>query len=212
MPDLRDFRRTGAKSFRVDAQCSPIKARHVIEVDQLVDFLNPSQETPTYIRHLCKVSVLAKISKFLLLKAGVGDRLRAARTELAQKQANLAELGGVARATQISYETGVTEPTTAYLRAIQVSGIDMPLVLFGQPRSELDARTQEVEWSLLQQAHEDVEFFCQRFAPQCPASYRWQIVKELYLAQFPLKDGVDSVPMPSPMSLLSTIWERYTQT
>ncbi len=152
------------------------------------------------------------ISKLLLLKAGVGDRLRAARTELGLKQADLAELGGVARATQISYETGVTEPTTAYLRAIQDSGIDMPLILFDQPGSELDARNREVEWLRLQQAHEDVEFFCQRFAPQCPASYRWQMVKELYLAQLPLRDGGDAVARPSPMTLLTSIWASYAQT
>lgn len=151
------------------------------------------------------------ISRLLLLKAGIGERLRAARTERGLKQADLAELGGVSRATQISYETGMTEPTTAYLRAIQASGVDMTSILFAHSSDELDAHIQDIDWYRLQQAYEDVEFFCQRVAPQCPASYRWQMVKELYQAPMPLGDSDVAAARPAPMALLSTIWARYAQ-
>lgn len=158
------------------------------------------------------------ISSFLIIKADIGQRLRAARTAVGLKQADLATLGDVSRATQISYETGSTEPTTAYLRAIQESGIDIPAVLFDLPSSKLDAKTHPIDWQRLQQANEDVEFFCQRFAPQCPASYRWQMVKELYLAPITLGGagggggGGGTSPQPSPMTVLSSVWARYSQT
>lgn len=152
------------------------------------------------------------IFSLLKIKADIGQRLRAARTAAGLKQADLATLGNVARATQISYETGTTEPTTAYLRAIQESGVDIPAVLFAQSSSELDAKTHPIDWQRLQQAHEDVEFFCQRFAPQCPASYRWQMVKELYLAPITLGGTGGGSPQSSPMTLLSSVWARYAQT
>jgi len=152
------------------------------------------------------------ISNLLSIKADIGHRLRAARADVGLNQADLAVLGHVSRATQISYERGVTEPTTAYLRAIQESGIDIPAVLFAHSSKELDSHAQPLDWQRLQQAFEDVEFFCQRFAPQCPASYRWQMVKELYLASIPLSGTGGTASQSSPMTLLSTIWARYAQT
>lgn len=152
------------------------------------------------------------VSSFLSIKEDIGQRLRAARAAVGLKQADLASLGKVSRATQISYESGVTEPTTAYLRAIQESGVDMPAILFGHSSSELDTKTHPIDWQRLQQAHEDVEFFCQRFAPQCPASYRWQMVKELYLAPITLSGAGGASPQSSPMTLLSSVWARYAQT
>lgn len=152
------------------------------------------------------------ISSLLSIKKDIGQRLRAARATVGLKQADLAVLGKVSRATQISYETGATEPTTAYLRAIQQSGVDMPAILFDHSSSELDAKTHPIDWQRLQQAHEDVEFFCQRFAPQCPASYRWQMVKELYLATITLGGAGSASPQSSPMTVLSAVWARYSQT
>lgn len=135
--------------------------------------------------------------------------MKASRAQLGLKQSDLAEIGGIARATQISYESGVTEPTTAYLRAIQGSGIDLPLILYGRSKDELDSLSIEIDWPRLQQAHEDVEFFCQRFAPQCPASYRWQMVRQLYQAPVKVGERSDGSNQSSPMTTLSEIWARY---
>lgn len=124
-------------------------------------------------------SILDRLS----IKIGIGERIRTARAALGLKQVELAEVGGVSRATQISYETGVTEPTTAYLRSIQASGIDIPLVLFGHSSAELDSQAKNdghIDWDRLQRAHDDVEFFCQRVAPACPSRYRWLMVADLY--------------------------------
>lgn len=151
------------------------------------------------------------ISSLLKIKADIGQRLRAARTAVGLKQADLATLGNVARATQISYETSTTEPTTAYLRAIQASGIDIPAILFAHPSAELDSHAQQVDWQRLQQAYEDVEFFCQRFAPACPASYRWQMVRELYQAPITLGGAGGGSSQSSPMTLLSSVWDRYAK-
>jgi hypothetical protein len=113
--------------------------------------------------------------------------------------------------TQVSYEAGTTEPTTAYLRAIQTSGIDIPAILFAHPSTELDSHAQQVDWQRLQQAFEDVEFFCQRFAPACPASYRWQMIRDLYQAPIALGGSGGDSSQSSPMALLSSIWDRFAK-
>ena len=155
------------------------------------------------------------ISSFLVLKAGVGERMRVARSLLGLKQADLAELGQVSRATQVSYEAGATEPNTAYLRGIQASGIDIPLVLFGHTSQEIDAKgsvqSSAIDWDRLQAAHEDVEFFCQRVAPTCPSRYRWLMVSELYSRQVKLGDTPVGVAQAKKetMGFLSSILANY---
>lgn len=155
------------------------------------------------------------IQDFLSVKTGIGERIRAARTALGLKQAELAEIGSIARATQISYETGVTEPTTAYLRAIQASGMDIPFVLFGHTSTELDSHVKDdvhIDWDRLQRAHEDVEFFCQRVAPACPSRYRWLMVADLYSRDVglgsPQSDGTHQSPKDT-MNFLSRALANY---
>lgn len=152
----------------------------------------------------------------LVLKDGIGDRIRQARTRAGLKQSELAEIGGVARATQVAYEAGSTEPTTTYLRNIQQSSIDLPYVLFGtETQDVLSSITQgsSVDWPLLRRCHDDVEFFCSRFAQDCPHEYRWQMVQQLYQSICAIKNK--SVPGQQPKKPLSAltviqgIWNSY---
>ncbi len=115
------------------------------------------------------------------IEVGISDRLRAAREQLGIKQADFAELTGVSRSTQIAYEKGSTSPTTDYLQSAEKIGVSIPELLFAK---SLDAATcAQPDWRLIQECVENVEFFCLRYAPTCPPSYRWKMIAELYEAQ-----------------------------
>nr|WP_256350882.1 helix-turn-helix transcriptional regulator [Pseudomonas veronii] len=62
----------------------------------------------------------------------VGDRLRDERVRLNLKQEDLAQVGGVNRNTQGSYERGGRHPDTAYLTAVAALGVDIAYVVTGQ--------------------------------------------------------------------------------
>ncbi len=146
----------------------------------------------------------------LRIKDRIFVRLKEARNRIGLKQTELAEVGHVSRATQISYETDTTEPTTAYLRKIQSTGIDIPYVLFDSTLSTQDnkfGQVDGVDWALVQQAHEDVEFFCLKFAPSCPQSYRWKLVSQIYSVMKSGKLNGKSAPT-GHQEIIKSLWEH----
>lgn len=155
------------------------------------------------------------ISSLLILREQLGSRLKHARQVLGWTQAQLANLGGVSKVTQSSYETGLTEPTTAYLRSIQHSGIDLNEVLYGVSTQELATKgcnQPSIDWGRLQRCFEDVEFFCQRFAPECPSTYRWNMVAKIYEARQIVTLGAApkaDEEQAQTMRVLSTIWQSF---
>ncbi|QTT81056.1 helix-turn-helix transcriptional regulator [Pseudomonas chlororaphis] len=64
-------------------------------------------------------------------EGSVGDRLREERVRLNLNQEDLAQVGGVNRNTQGSYERGARNPDSAYLIAISDLGVDVMFVLTG---------------------------------------------------------------------------------
>jgi len=167
-----------------------------------------------FIKFYVRFLDLSKLYRDLLvLKDGIGDRMRQARTRAGLKQSDLSEIGGIARATQVAYEAGATEPTTAYLRKIQQSAVDVPYLLFGTQTQEfLNGVSQGagVDWTLLQRCHEDVEFFCARFATDCPQNYRWQMVQQVYQSICANKNQSDSEqPAENALAVVQGIWNRY---
>ena len=152
-------------------------------------------------------------SKISNIRDGVATRLREARELLGLKQAELATLTAISRSTQIAYEKGTTEPTTGYLQAAQRAGLDIDAVLFG-PREEIDhaapppARGQP-DWVLIQECCDTVDFFCLRFAPTCPASYRWKLIRQLYEALSAALLQEPEAPQPPSLEVLSTLWADY---
>lgn len=152
------------------------------------------------------------IQSLLTLREHLGSRLKSARQAIGWTQAQLAKLGGVSKVTQSSYETGLTEPTTAYLRSVQESGIDLNEVLYGVSSSELETQLSKrpsIDWDRVQRSFEDVEFFCQRFAPECPSTYRWKMVAKIYEVPQIAASG-DShqtgKEQAQTMRVLSSIW------
>lgn len=63
---------------------------------------------------------------------GFSARLREARIELHHDQSRFAELGGVKKNTQISYEAGRTPPGIDYLYRLAEHGIDIGYLLTGR--------------------------------------------------------------------------------
>lgn len=143
---------------------------------------------------------------FLNSKTDVASGLRRERERLQLKQSEMADRLGISRSTQICYEKGSTEPTTGYLRSTQNIGVDVFKILYGD-----DKDSGSVDWSRLQQCAEAVEFFCLRFAPSCPTSYRWKMIRELYQA-LPKGDEIEG-PLSSSENLaldtLKKIWASY---
>lgn len=147
-----------------------------------------------------------RLNSLLPLKERLFDRLREARQRIGLKQVELASIGQVSRVTQVSYETDLTAPNTNYLKLVQGAGIDISYVLFGLDKSSLgeDDPTVTLDWKLLQHAFEEVEFFCIKAAPNCPSSYRWQLVKRVYEELASLKDS----PVSSPQDIVRNAWEK----
>lgn len=143
--------------------------------------------------------------------AGVGSRLKEARKKLGLSQFDVSEAGGVGRTAQVSYESGITAPDTNYLERIQSTKIDLPFVLGGQSLSDLlnpNLKDQNVNWSLVQQVFDDVAFFCERFAPGCPSSYRWELIAELYRINSNKLNAKDSPDRLARQDQIQKLWEK----
>lgn len=148
------------------------------------------------------------MSNFKNIKDGISVRLRQARERLGMKQSELAGLTGVSRSTQIAYEKGSTAPTTDYLQAAERVGIDIQKLLFD--RKEDAQNLIQPDWKLIQECAENVEFFCLRFAPTCPSSFRWKMIAELYATI--VKERIEderSMSTAVPREVLDKIWADY---
>ncbi|RRV04611.1 XRE family transcriptional regulator [Pseudomonas sp. v388] len=86
-----------------------------------------------YARIFVRVNIFApnKLCLEVCSVVGAGDRLREERIALGLKQEEFAQLGGVNRNTQGSYEKGERNPDTAYLTAVAAVGVDVLYVITG---------------------------------------------------------------------------------
>jgi transcriptional regulator with XRE-family HTH domain len=145
--------------------------------------------------------------------AKLNTRLKEARLKLGLKQADLAEAGGVTRTAQVRYESGETAPSTDYIHGIQSTGIDVPFILFGCTSNDIvksiaNATTKtSIDWEMVKQAYDDVDYFCSRHAPDCPPSYRWDMVTEIYEIHQSKANGVIPNGSRARQSVVKKIWE-----
>lgn len=128
----------------------------------------------------------------VLLESGIGSRISSARAELGITQAFLAKHGQVSIVTQDSYERGATAPSIDYLRAIEASGVDIPFVVFGRKKSQLDmpdTSSNSFDWERLLAAHDDIEWCCERLYPKhrIRSEHRWMMMAEIFFR--PIKLG-----------------------
>lgn len=85
------------------------------------------------------------------MDVGVGERLREERTRLGLNQEAFAQLGGITRNTQGSYEKGERNPDSVYLTAVLKAGVDVPYVLTGRRLQRALEGLNEAEETLLHQ-------------------------------------------------------------
>lgn len=154
------------------------------------------------------------LNGLLTIKDDLGSRLKAARRLLGLNQTDMSALGKVSRVTQLKYESGLTEPTTRYLRDVQSAGLDIPYVLFGVQRDQVESNlpsASAIDWQVMQQAYEDVDFFCLKCAPQCPPRYRWKMVAELYSVLIVRKSSAvpANASLPEPFQIVAGMWLAY---
>ena len=117
------------------------------------------------------------------IMSGLGERLRSEREARGLRQNELAAAGHVTRFTQAGYEGESTHPNTAYLKAIQQTGVDLHYILSGTHQvvaNNVHPPYPDIDWDLLQTVFEDVEMFCEIQALKYPSRYRWRMVAELY--------------------------------
>ena len=81
----------------------------------------------------------------------MGDRLREERTLLGLNQDAFAQLGGITRNTQGSYEKGERNPDSVYLSAVAKAGVDVLYVLTGGRLLRAVEGLDEAEEQLIQQ-------------------------------------------------------------
>jgi transcriptional regulator with XRE-family HTH domain len=85
------------------------------------------------------------------MDVGVGERLREERTRLGLNQDAFAQLGGITRNTQGSYEKGERNPDSIYLTAVIKAGVDVLYVLTGRRTQQAVEGLNEEEAALLNQ-------------------------------------------------------------
>jgi transcriptional regulator with XRE-family HTH domain len=74
---------------------------------------------------------LENLSSVQASALSAGERLREERIRLALKQEEAAQIGGVTRNTQGSYERDERRPDTGYLEALYGAGLDVLFVVTG---------------------------------------------------------------------------------
>ena len=85
------------------------------------------------------------------LDVAVGERLREERTRLGLNQEAFAQLGGITRNTQGSYEKGERNADSVYLSAVAKAGVDVLYVLTGGRLLRAVEGLDEAEERLIQQ-------------------------------------------------------------
>jgi hypothetical protein len=78
--------------------------------------------------------------------------------------------------------------------------------MYGPAAADI-ARRADINWASIQQAYEDVEFFCLRFAPNCPSSYRWEMVAQIYQIHQEKALLGDTPSQHSRQELLQEMWK-----
>jgi transcriptional regulator with XRE-family HTH domain len=97
---------------------------------------------------------LVDVNDFMTVFSGfsqmsLGDRLREVREEMGLSQTELAEIGGVIRNTQGSYERGERMPDTGYMQKIGEAGADIIYILTGIRATALGPMLSPEEQTLL---------------------------------------------------------------
>ena len=102
-----------------------------------------------------------------------GNNIRMERLRLGLTQSELAELGGVSKTSQVSYEAGASRPDSQYLSNVAKAGINISWLLTGQV-PEID------HWDLVESIMELIEEWAQDRKKPTSAAERSALFRVLY--------------------------------
>jgi len=125
------------------------------------------------------------------------DRLRLERTRLRMTQAGMAELGGVSKASQISYESGASTPTVEYAAKLIEAGIDGQWLLVGR-------RTQIHDWELEAEIFELIEEWSATRNQPISTKKKFALLENLY-RQFCADQRIDHQAVAKTLKLVGGI-------
>jgi len=111
------------------------------------------------------------------LPRDLGQRLKEARLAIEYSVEELADSGEVTDEEQESFEAGLTEPTTCYLRNITRTGIDVMYVLHGVSTEASAADSSD--WRVMHDVFEEVERFSSSNHGR-PRQLRRRLVEKVY--------------------------------
>lgn len=124
-----------------------------------------------------------------------GKNLKIERLRLELNQSELAQIGGVSKATQVAYEADSTRPDAAYLARISEAGVDVHWLLTGRRAAP------GVQWELLFDLLALIEeWMGERGKPTSP-SERNDLLRNLY-AQFCADNHIDVEQMRATFRLV----------
>lgn len=117
-------------------------------------------------------------------KRPLGKQLRLERVRLGLNQSQLAEVGGVSKATQVAYEADSTTPDADYLARIGEAGVDVYWLLTGRRLAPA------VQWELLFDILSLVDEWIAERGKPTSASERNDLLRSIY-AQSCAEDRID---------------------
>ena len=124
-----------------------------------------------------------------------GKNLKIERLRLGLNQSELAQIGGVSKATQVAYEADSTKPDAAYLARVSEVGVDVHWLLTGR-RAALG-----VQWELLFDLLALVEEWIGERGKPTSSSERNDLLRNLY-AQFCADNRIDVEQMQATFRLV----------
>lgn len=125
----------------------------------------------------------------------LGRLLRLERLRLGLTQTQLAEVGGVSKATQVAYEADSTKPHAEYLSRVSEAGVDVTWLLTGQR-----ARP-SVQWDLLFEIRDLIEEWAAERGKPTTAAEKDGLLRNLY-AQFCADRHIDEEQVAATFRLV----------
>ncbi len=124
-----------------------------------------------------------------------GKNLKIERLRLGLNQSELAQIGGVSKATQVAYEADSTRPDAAYLARVSEAGVDVHWLLTGRRAAP------GVQWELLFDLLALVEEWIGERGKPTSSSERNDLLRNLY-AQFCADNRIDVEQMQATFRLV----------
>jgi transcriptional regulator with XRE-family HTH domain len=124
-----------------------------------------------------------------------GKNLKVERLRLGLNQSELAQIGGVSKATQVAYEADKTRPDATYLARVSEAGVDVHWLLTGRRAAP------GVQWELLFDLLALVEEWIGERGKPTSSSERNDLLRNLY-AQFCADNRIDVEQMQATFRLV----------